>query len=389
MEAVGYVVRFCEKPNCTHIDETVCANPINTKYFVDPNNLDKIGPIASTNIVVNHDDMLGVVGVCTYELRTNKGIIIRCSIDDKYLIDSMDIRYKLYKRSHNNDIESISVFWKKVLSSFSLSHNPETGHVKHVSLVDMPGRIGTSIQYNSTPDKILLKQRPENNIIPDILATLTIASLSASDRNEYLLRNTLNSLNPKDTSYLTASRDKMSYINTNIQDDFEDEAELRKFLRMRRLERKAEQEARNKSMIRKRRLEDEDNEDGILLMDDSGKRRKLPVDCPDADVSANRSPEQSGTTTELIQTLQSYIKAMENSNKQTPKTEDICGSATNQTEQQSVQQNMPSGSATVTFQRPHGGTEVEAARPRTTTLTTYGCPNKDTIEALAKLITMT
>ena len=206
MEVSGYAVRFCEASGCDHTDPEFCSNPKGTKYYLDPltSNLNQIKGI---RLVVAHDDAY-VVGTCIEEIRDpSRGIYIRCEVDDAYLVEAMKRRFDIYKGKYNKNLKSFEIYWKKVLSSFSLAHRPGDGVVKHVSLVDSPGRLGSAVTYSDKRGKILLKRRPENVHVSDVVASHTTSAAYVPDRLSYLLKNTLKSHSPKDLLYLTAGRD--------------------------------------------------------------------------------------------------------------------------------------------------------------------------------------
>ncbi len=207
MEVEGYAIRYCTRPGCTHRSNTGCPNPEDTKFYVDPRK--GLRDICGVRLVVAHDDG-HVVGRCTFEDSSDgNGIFVRCEVDDAYLFEAMSRRHNIYKEKYNSDIPSLETLWKKIMTSFSLAHNPESGVVRHVSLVDSPGRVGTAVTYARRPE-IVLKRRPENLYISDLVSSQSTAAQNAPDRNHYLWRNTLFSHRPNDTVYLTASRNTMS-----------------------------------------------------------------------------------------------------------------------------------------------------------------------------------
>lgn len=206
MEVKGYVVKFCCKTNCIHQNSNSCTNAINSKFYIDPQN--SLNTIKGVSLVVAHNDN-HIIGTCVSEKHVlGEGIFIKCIIDDLYLLDAIKRQWAIYKQKYNKTISKIT-FWKKVLSSFSLSHSPDTGNVQHVSLVDSPGRIGTAVTYKELEHSksIVLKRRNENKYISDVISTQTAAAISASDRQQYLLKNTKYSYNPDDVLYITASRE--------------------------------------------------------------------------------------------------------------------------------------------------------------------------------------
>lgn len=205
MEVSGYVVKFCCNTNCIHQNSNLCTNAINSKFYIDPQK--SLNNIKGVSLVVAHNDN-HIIGTCVLEKHVSgEGIFIKCIIDDIYLLDTIERQWVIYKQKYNKSISKIT-FWKKVLSSFSLSHSPDTGIVQHVSLVDSPGRIGTAVTYKELEHSksIVLKRRNENRYISDVISTQTAAAISASDRQQYLLKNTKYSYNPNDIFYITASR---------------------------------------------------------------------------------------------------------------------------------------------------------------------------------------
>ena len=220
MDVTGYVVRFCTDSKCAHISEDSCPNSPSSVYYISPDTHLKIG---GAPLVVSHNQDY-IVGVCQLQCKTDKGILLKCVVDDAYFLESLKRRYKDYRENYNPGIPKFETFCKKTLSSFSLSHYRPSRKVRHVSLVDTPGRKGTAIDYVVDPS-IVLKRRQQNQHISDIVASHSTAYLAIADRRNYLMKNTSLSYNPKDLCYINASR-KMDY-----QEEFKRAKEIYKILK--------------------------------------------------------------------------------------------------------------------------------------------------------------
>ena len=302
MEIEGYAVRYCTRPGCSHrSDGGNCTNPEDTKYYVDP----RVGlrDICGVRLVVAHDDG-HVVGRCTFEDSSDgRGIFVRCEMDDAYLFEAMSRRYDIYKEKYNSDIPSPETLWKKIMTSFSLAHNPDTGVVRHVSLVDSPGRVGTAVSYARRPE-ILLKRRPENLYISDLVSSQSTAAQNASDRNQYLWRNTLYSHRPNDTVYLTASRNTMS---RHHQSDFDCgifSQRLREFID------REERRQTNRGRRAREYVHDSGDEDGMSPSSSSKRQR----------VEASRDNEQQPQQTAQNNNNEALMKVMMEGFKQMQET---------------------------------------------------------------------
>ncbi|GFR77378.1 hypothetical protein ElyMa_003966700 [Elysia marginata] len=202
MNVVGYVVRFCESPNCAHTSAGNCPNVKSSKFYVEPSaGFD----IVDKPLVVAHDPR-HVVGRCVSATHMSGGILIECVLDDYYLIECLRRRFHDFADKYNPDIGTFENFCKKTLCSFSLSHNPRTNRVYHVSLVDTPGRKGTVVRYKHI-DGGLLKRRAENEFVSDIVASHSTAYASQTGRRNYLLDNDKLSHLPGDLCYINAAKD--------------------------------------------------------------------------------------------------------------------------------------------------------------------------------------
>lgn len=220
MNVVGYVVRFCTNRGCSHTNEETCPNLPGSKYYISP---DHVINITGKPLVVTHNQKY-IVGICKFQSTTNKGILVVCNIDDAYFMECLGRRYNDFKEKYNPNIEKFETLCKKTLSSFSLSHDRVTNDVRHVSLVDTPGRLGTAVTY-IVNNGVVLKYRKDNLYISDALASHSTAYLTAADRRNYLLKNTSFSYNPEDLGYINASR------TMNHHADFDQAAEIYKIMK--------------------------------------------------------------------------------------------------------------------------------------------------------------
>jgi hypothetical protein len=265
MNVTGYVVRFCNDETCSHDSEDMCPNPPSSVYYIDPDLNMKIG---GTPLVVTHNQDF-VVGSCQLQCKTGKGILLRCVIDDAYFLESLRRRFENYKENYNPDIPNFETFCKKTLSSFSLSHCGSTKAVRHVSLVDTPGRKGTAVDYVADPS-VVLKRRQQNQHISDVIASHSSAYLTVADRRNYLLKNTSLSYNPGDLCYINASR-TMEY-----QDEFKKAKEIYRILKAIR-EDTSDTKSTQGSIKRTRKTEDDgcdaDENDGLEC--NNNKRRRV------------------------------------------------------------------------------------------------------------------
>lgn len=274
MEVSGYVVRFCGAGSCAHNSSEGCPNATDTKYYIDPeDNLDVVG----VPLVVAHNKRF-VVGKCISQVKTAAGLFLRCVVDDAYFLESLRRRFDDYKDNYNSNV-TFETFCKKTLSSFSLSHEVNTKVVRHVSLVDTPGRQGTTVDYE-TNLRIVLKRRAENQFISDIVASHSAAYLPTADRTSYLLKSTSLSHNPNDVCYINASRNKMDY-----QDQFSEATEIYKIYKALKADREGGACLPPRALKRNRKTEDDgcDNEDEDA---DSSKKRKVAVGSCATEVSA-------------------------------------------------------------------------------------------------------
>ena len=251
MEVSGYVVRFCGASSCSHTSSENCPNATDTKYYINPE--DHLN-VTGTPLVVAHNSKF-VVGKCISQVKTKISLFLRCVINDIYFLDSLRRRFNDYKDNYNSNI-TFETFCKKTLSSFSLSHEVNTGVVRHVSLVDTPGRQGTAVDYKKNLGLVLVR-RPENQFISDIIATHSAAYLTTTDRASYLLKSTSLSHNPTDICYINASR-KMDY-----QDQFQEAAEIYKVWKTLNADKNGGGDTPSRALKRNRKTENDgsDNED--------------------------------------------------------------------------------------------------------------------------------
>lgn len=222
MNVVGFVVRFCTTAGCEHGsgdheynieggggggEDCVNRKTPDNQYYIDPDQAKMFAQnLVGTPLVIAHDNSYPV-GKCVSVCALPTGILLTAYIDEGHLISCLVRQYDMYKENYNASIE-FTDYCKKMLSSFSLSHNRNTGELNHVSLVDQPGRAGTAVTYSNLDKKKerLLKWRDGNKFISDVLATHSAAYLTAKDRLPYQERNTAYSHNPHDVAYLNASR---------------------------------------------------------------------------------------------------------------------------------------------------------------------------------------
>lgn len=267
MNVTGYVVRFCTARGCHHESEEKCSNPPSSVYYIDP---DQNMVIKDTPLVVTHNQEY-IVGKCEVQVDRPEGILLRCVIDDAYFLESLRRRFEDYRGKYNPAIPDFETYCKKTLSSFSLSHCAPTKKVRHVSLVDTPGRTGTAVVYVSDPAIVLIR-REKNQHISDIIASHSTAYLTVPDRKSYLLKNTSLSHNPRDLCYINAGR-KMNY-----QDDFNKATEIYNIIKALKGETSGLLAPSGGAIKRTRRTEDDgqdDSEDAMM----SCKKRKRTDDC--------------------------------------------------------------------------------------------------------------
>lgn len=300
MDVTGFVARFCEDTACTHDgSNSECSNQKTSRFYINPEeHLD----ILNKPLVVTHNDKY-VIGRCTLQLTTAKGLLLRCEIDDVYFLESLRRRFDDFKDNYNPTIPNFETFCKKTLCSFSLSHNCVTKDVRHVSLVDTPGRLGTAVTYRSNP-RVVLKRRTENQHISDIVASHSTAYTSQNDRRSYLIRNDKYSHSPSDLCYINAQRalsTTQSTIPVNMslspQDQFDEAAEFYRCYKMLRAQQQSEGTGcgrRNVSLKRNRQMNDDDGDDDSMGL--ISKRGRYPGDS-DVSASATRTVAQSPSLT--------------------------------------------------------------------------------------------
>ena len=371
MEVVGYAARFCTAPGCDHnASSDCCCNVIDSKYYINSSEeLDIVG----VPLVVGHNNR-HVVGSCIRQNKTAEGILLVCQIDDVYFLDSLRRRFDEFKENYNASIPNFETFCKKTLCSFSLSHNRLTKHVKHVSLVDTPGRIGTAVIYKTKPG-LLFKRRPDNYYISDIIATHSTAFSYQGDRKKYLLQNDSFSHSPGDLSYINAQRDLSNIMPQSNQEDFE--TVLRFFKIYKSMNDNDDCKGRNKDNNLKRNRQQDNydvDDDNMGLSKVGGKRGK----CCEDDVTASAPREEPHLdNAKMLEVM------MENTKQLKQLTTSLQTSILQQTFQQAVPTEHPeptTSNATSPIAPPTQVTtavEVEASRPRTTIITTTGGANNN------------
>ena len=248
----GYVVRYCtDEGHCNHDSITCidCPNPTDTVYYVNPN--EQLENLVGKPLIVTHNENF-VIGHCLTEAKSPKGIFIVCQIDDAYYLESIRRRFKEHRERYNKDLQSFETYLKKTLSSFSLSHSPKEKTVKHIALVDTPGRKGTAVDYIPNTS-VVLKRRPNNLHISDIIASHSTAYLPVSDRKEYLIANARLSYNQNDTVYINANRKLADEIEmNNLQSEFNDAVEIQRIMKYNR----------SKNNLKRQRQSEDDLLDG-------------------------------------------------------------------------------------------------------------------------------
>lgn len=170
-------------------------------------------------IVVGHNDnALNEVGyVESVKLLQDQGVLIEGIIDDEVLLNAIQNQHRAYRQQYTENI-SYSEYLKNVFSSISLSHNPQTGDVKHIGLVNIPGRPGTAVSYSKESSKSRVLRRPSASSSAvfnpnDLLTAHVVAFSRRSDRPDLLKHNSRFSYD-NTTNYITAS---VNYLN----DDYE------------------------------------------------------------------------------------------------------------------------------------------------------------------------
>lgn len=310
MDVTGYVARFCTDAACAHDDSSPdCSNNVTSRFYIDPaerlNILDK-------PLVVTHNDRF-IVGRCVMQASTSKGLLLKCRIDDAYFLESLRRRYDDFKENYNPAIPDFETYCKKTLSSFSLSHNNASKVVRHVSLVDTPGRLGTAVTYTMNPE-VVLKRRLENEHISDIVASHSSAYTTQNDRRPYLVRNDQYSHTPSDLCYINAQRallreDTSRSNMLSQQDQFNEAAEFFRWYKIMKEQFQSENNSCNKptttSLKRNRQQlnEDDGDDDSMGLVNKRGRH--------DGEVSASATrpaPSQTPTHEMMAEIMRDGVK---------------------------------------------------------------------------------
>lgn len=219
----GYVVKFCENTKCNHRDQRVCVNPISSDFYISPKNVFDLSKniTKGTPVVLAHDAK-SKVGEIRESTVTSSGVLVRGYINDVRLLTALSAQLKIYKELYSKKM-TYENYVKNIFSSISLSHNPNSLHVNHIGLVNIPGRAGTEINYKKTSSVPLTTYSNSETEFRDSISTHLVAFLRNPDRVEKLSRNNRVSFESKNPCYLQASEKphqfKMpSYTRENLVD---------------------------------------------------------------------------------------------------------------------------------------------------------------------------
>lgn len=215
----GYVVKFCSDKRCSHQDSEYCVNSKSSEFYIPENIAEQLSKniVAGTPVVLYHESKCQLGEVRDSRV-TNSGIVVRGYINDSEMLTSLQSQVDKYKDLYCKKI-SYEDYLQNIFSSISLSHDPKTLHVNHVGLVNIPGRTGTEVKYETTQN-IPVKRYPnaEANVRDSISAHL-VAFLRNSNRVEKLVRNGRNSYANRVPKYLQASEKPYSYPKHKMKQD--------------------------------------------------------------------------------------------------------------------------------------------------------------------------
>lgn len=201
----GYAVKFCSDKQCSHRDSERCVNAKSSKYYIAENTAKRLAQnIVSGTPVVLHHEAKCQLGEVIEAWVTNSGMVVRGYINDSEMLTSLRAQVYKYKDRYCKKI-SYEDYLQNIFSSISLSHDPKTLHVNHVGLVNIPGRTGTEVKYETSQD-IPIKRYPNSGVnVRDSISAHLVAFLRNSNRVEKLTRNGRNSYANRSPKYLQAS----------------------------------------------------------------------------------------------------------------------------------------------------------------------------------------
>lgn len=201
----GYAVKFCADTRCGHTDRDVCVNPKFSKFYISEKNAERLSRniVAGTPVVLSHDSECQV-GEIRDSWVTDFGIVVRGYVNDPRLLTALRSQVDKYRKQYSRKM-SYEDYVKNVFSSISLSHDPDTLHVNHVGLVNIPGRTGTEIKFDLTQTVPVKRYSCSDNDIRDSISAHLVAFLRNPNRVDKLVWNGRNSYANKIPRYLQAS----------------------------------------------------------------------------------------------------------------------------------------------------------------------------------------
>ncbi len=230
----GYVLRFCE--DCSRCTEQTCTNYKSSIYYISESDAHKIH-LSNIPLVIAHNNLYEVGKIVDYKL-TGQGILVTAVIDDYYLLKSLKEQHKNYPLASVGLLD----YCKKVFTSFSLAHDTVSFKVPHVSLVNIPGRLGTSISYSEKYGRPVV--RSQNIRISNVVAAQCVTFLTKPGRNKYQIINLSKSASPSDDNFLYAS----IMPNNSLFDEWQ---EFKRFSEMRKTDSSAKDEDDDRSTFEK------------------------------------------------------------------------------------------------------------------------------------------
>ena len=213
----GYGIKLCDHERCRPDN---CSNPRNSRYHVDEKDVaDLARQCEGSPIVLNHQDdtVIGRVTSATYEV--GRGLYIEGYVDDHHFLSHTLQSFASY--SSKKDKINFLMYLKSLYPAFSLSSLGK--EFQHVSLVITPARKGTNVNYSiSQCVKRDLTIRDDNKNISASILGFASVYLTEPDRKYYLSRSQDTSLDPKNVSFLMASREpKMEEQQQSASGEFQ------------------------------------------------------------------------------------------------------------------------------------------------------------------------
>lgn len=212
----GYAVKFCADTRCGHTDRDVCVNPKFSKFYIPEKNAGRLSRniVAGTPVVLSHDSECQV-GEIRDSWVTEFGIVVRGYVNDPRLLTALRSQVEKYRKQYSRKM-SYEDYVKNVFSSISLSHDPNTLHVNHVGLVNIPGRTGTEIKFELTQTVPVKRYSCSDNDIRDSISAHLVAFLRNPNRVDKLVWNGRNSYANKTPNYLQASEKPYSVVEEEM-----------------------------------------------------------------------------------------------------------------------------------------------------------------------------